>query len=105
MPEIATVVIEHQCQRVRCPGCGAKPRATLPVEVAGSAFGPRFQAAVVTLSVRNRISRRDVVELCEQLFRARISTGTVDAILARCGDALEDPYDDLLGRGPARRRR
>jgi transposase len=98
LPEIATVVIEHQCQRVSCPECGAKQRATLPAEVAGSAFGPRFQAAVVTLSVRNRISRRDVVELCEQLFRARISTGTVDAILARAGDALEDPYEDLLRR-------
>jgi transposase len=98
LPEIATLVIEHQCQRVRCPDCGAKRRADLPVEVAGSAFGPRFQAAVVTLSVRNRISRRDVVELCEQLFRARISTGTVDAILARAGDALEDPYEDLLRR-------
>jgi transposase len=98
LPELATIVIEHQCQRVRCPDCGVKQRATLPVEVAGSAFGPRFQAAVVTLSVRNRISRRDVVELCEQLFRARISTGTVDAILARAGDALEDPYEDLLRR-------
>jgi transposase len=98
LPEIATLVVEHQCPRVRCPLCGARPRATLAAEVAGSAFGPRFQAAVVTLSVRNRISRRDVVELCEQLFRARISTGTVDAILARAGDALEDPYEDLLRR-------
>jgi transposase len=98
LPEIATLVIEHQCPRVRCPDCGAKPRVELPAEVAQSAFGPRFQAAVVTLSVRNRISRRDVVELCEQLFRARICTGTVDAILARAGDALEDPYEDLLRR-------
>jgi len=98
LPEITTLVIEHQCPRLRCPDCGAKQRATLPAEVAPSAFGPRFQAAVVTLSVRNRISRRDVVELCEQLFRARISTGAVDAILARAGDALEDPCEDLLGR-------
>jgi transposase len=98
LPELATIVIEHQCPRVCCPECGAKQRVTLPAEIAGSAFGPRFQAAVVTLSVRNRISRRDVVELCEQLFRARISTGTVDAILARCGDALEEPYEDLLRR-------
>jgi hypothetical protein len=98
LPEIATIVTEHQCPRVRCPECGAKPRAQLPVEIAGSAFGPRFQAAVATLSVRDRISRRDVVELCEQLFRARISIGTVDAILARAGDALEDPCGDLLAR-------
>jgi transposase len=98
LPELATIVIEHQCPRVRCPACRAVPRAELPAEVAGSAFGPRFQAAVATLSVRNRVSRRDVVELFEQLFRARISTGTVDAILARCADALEDPYEDLFAR-------
>jgi transposase len=98
LPEIATVVTEHQCPRVRCPECGSKTRASLPAEIVASAFGPRFQAAVVTLSVRNRISRRDVVELCEQLFRARVSTGTVDAILARAGDALKEPYDDLLAR-------
>jgi transposase len=39
-----------------------------------------------------------VVECCEQLFRARLSTGTVDAILARCSDALKEPYEDLLER-------
>jgi transposase len=98
LPQIATIVVEHRCPRVRCPDCGASPRADLPAEVAGSAFGPRFQAAVVTLSVRNRVSRRDVVELFEQLFKARISTGTVDAILGRAGDALQDPYEDLIGR-------
>ena len=98
LPVIATIVIEHQCQRVRCPTCGAKRRGVLPPAVAASAFGPRLQAAVATLSVRNRVSRRDVVELCEQLFRARISTGSVEAILQRAGDALELPYADLLDR-------
>jgi len=43
-------------------------------------FGPRLQAALIALSVRNRVSRRDVVELGEELFRARLSTGSVDAI-------------------------
>ena len=72
-------------------GCGRRRRAELPREVAASSFGPRLQAAVATLSVRNRITRRDVVELCEQLFGSRISTGTVDAILRRIADALERP--------------
>jgi len=96
LPVITVAVSEHRCQRVRCPECGERARAMLPAEVAASAFGPRFQAAVATLSVRNRISRRDVVELCEQLFSSRISTGTVDAILARASDALADPHADLL---------
>jgi transposase len=96
LPRIATRVIEHQCHRVRCPGCGARRAGKLPAEVAASAFGPRLQAAVATLAVRNRVSRRDTVELCEELFGARISTGSVDAILARTAAALELPYLELV---------
>ena len=98
LPVMAVRVTEHQCHRVRCPGCGARRSGLLPANAAASAFGPRLQAAVVTLSVRNRISRRDVVELSEQLFSSRISTGTVDAILARTADALSLPCEDLLER-------
>jgi transposase len=98
LPVMAVTVTEHRCQRVRCPGCAVTVTAVLPAEIAASAFGPRLQAAIVTLSVRNRISRRDVVELCEQLFASRISTGTVDKILTTAGDALAEPYADLLGR-------
>ena len=97
LPVISVKVTEHRCYRVCCPGCGERRRAELPSEVAQSAFGPRFQAAVATLSVRNRISRRDVVECCEQLFSSRISTGTVDAILDRAAQALAEPHTDLLG--------
>jgi transposase len=98
LPVMAVGVTEHRCQRVQCPQCGARPRAELPAGVAVSAFGPRLQAAIVTLSVRNRVSRRDTVELCEQLFGSRISTGTVDAILQRVADALSEPCEDLLDR-------
>lgn len=97
LPVISARVIEHRCQRLCCPGCGRRTQARLPGGVAASTFGPRFQAAVATLSVRNRVSRRDVVELSEELFGARICAGTVEAILTRTADALEDPYEDLLG--------
>jgi transposase len=99
LPVISVQVTEHRCHRVCCPGCGRRHRGELPSRhVAQSAFGPRFQAAVATLSVRNRISRRDVVECCEQLFSSRISTGTVDAILDRAAQALAKPHADLLER-------
>jgi len=81
---------------VRCPGCGEQTRGELPADVSNSAFGPRLQAAVAALSVRNRVSRRDVVELSEELFGARICAGSVDAILTRAAEALAEPYEDLL---------
>jgi len=98
LPTLTVRVIEHRAQRLCCPACGSEPRAQLSREIAVSCFGPRLQAALVVLSVRNRISRRDVVELGEELFGARLSTGGIDAILSRASQALEEPYEDLLGR-------
>lgn len=96
LPVISTVVIEHRAQRVCCPGCGKHTAAELLPGLISSAFGPRLEAAVAVLSSRNRVSRRDVVELVEELFGARICAGTVDAILTRTASALEDPYEQLL---------
>ena len=98
LPRLAVRVIEHQRMRVRCPECGAEPSGELPAGVGQSAFGPRLQAAVATLAVRNRVSRRDTVELCEELFGARIASGSVDQVLTRVGEALERPQLDLVRR-------
>jgi len=68
LPVISARVIEYRCPRVRCPGWGGRARALFPADVANSSFGPRFEAAVAVLSVRNRVSRRDVVELGEELL-------------------------------------
>ena len=59
------------------------------------AFGPRLQAAVVTLAVRNRVSRRDTTELARELFGVELATGTVDAIVQRAGEALAAPHTRL----------
>ena len=98
LARLAVTVTEHRCERVRCPGCGAERTGELPAGVVTSAFGSRLQAAVATLAVRNRVSRRDTVELCEELFGARISAGSVDRILQRTGDALARPHTDLVRR-------
>ena len=97
LPPIAVLLSEHRLHRLRCPDCGAVTRAELPPEVPAGAFGPRLQAAVATLAVRNRVSRRDATELLRELFGARISAGSVEAILQRAALALDEPYEDLLG--------
>jgi transposase len=102
LPRITTLVTEHQCQRVRCPGCGSERTGQLPSEVAASAFGPRLQAAVTTLAIRNRVSRRDTVELMGELFGARLSSGSVDQILTRAADALALPTKNCCAHCSAR---
>ena len=98
LPQMTARVIEHRAQRVRCSQCGARAHAALPAEVAASAFGPRLQAAVAALSVRNRVSRRDVVELAKSSSAPGSATGAVEAILERTAQAMVKPHEDLLAR-------
>jgi transposase len=95
LPPIAVRVTEHRLHRVSCPECAAPTRAELPAGVSRSAFGPRLQAAVVTLAVRNRVSRRDTTELARELFGVELATGSVDAIVQRAGAALAAPHTRL----------
>src|SRR5450830_265654 len=104
LPPTAVILSEHSLQRLRCPDCGATTRAELPPEVPPGAFGPRLQAAVVTLAVRNRVSRRDAAELVRELFGCRLASGTIDAIVQGAGAALEEPHArlrDHVRSGPA----
>jgi transposase len=96
LPELAVRVTEHRLHRLRCPDCGATARAELSAAVPAGAFGPRLEAGVATLAVRDRVSRRATVELLDELFGARLASGTVDAILGRTAAALADPHEALL---------
>ncbi len=95
LPPTAVRVTEHRLHGVCCPGCATRTRAELPREVPRSAFGPRLQAAVVTVAVRNRVSRRDTTELARELFGVELATGSVDAIIQRAGAALAAPHTRL----------
>jgi transposase len=95
LPPTAVRVTEHRLHAVCCPECASPTRAELPREVPRSAFGPRLQAAVVTLAVRNRVSRRDTTELARELFGVELATGSVDAIIHRAGEALAAPHTRL----------
>ena len=95
LPPIAVVYFEHRTHRLRCPDCHRRTRARLPVEVAGSAFGPGLQAAVVSMTARNRVSRRDMSELARELFGLGLSVGSIDAICQRAAVALAGPHELL----------
>ena len=95
LPPIAVRVTEHRLHGVCCPECASSTRAELPREVPRSAFGPRLQAALVTLAVRNRVSRRDTTELARELFGVELATGSVDKVIQRAGDALAGPHTAL----------
>jgi transposase len=92
LPPISVVWTEHRTHQLRCRHCRARTSAELPEQIGTSPFGPRLQAAVVTLTARHRISRRGISELCRDLFGVTLSTGAVDAICQRASDALAGPH-------------
>jgi transposase len=95
LPPISVITVEHRTHQLRCRSCRARTSARLPDQVAGSVFGPRLQAAVVTLTAGYRVSRRGISELARDLFGVSLSTGTVDAICRRASDALAGPHLQL----------
>jgi len=95
LPPISVIVSEHRTHQLRCRHCRARTSARLPDRVGSCAFGPRLQAAVVTLTARHRISRRGICELACDLFGVTVSTGAVDAICQRASDALAGPHCQL----------
>ena len=95
LPPISVVWSEHRTHQVRCRHCRTRTAASLPVGIAGSAFGPRLQAAIATLTAAYRISRRGIAELARDLFGVELSAGAVDAICQRTSAALAGPHLQL----------
>jgi transposase len=96
LPPIVVLYTEHRTHHLRCPECGKRTAGELPEALSGSRFGPDLHAAVVTLTARNRVSRRDMSELALELFGLGLSAGAVDAICQRAATALGEPHSQLV---------
>jgi transposase len=91
-PESRAFVTEHLRYQVTCPECGIPTTAPLPPGVPTVCFGPNLRALVVLLIGRYRLSRRETVELCGDVFGISVSVGTVANITAQATEALALPY-------------
>ena len=95
LPPISVIWTEHRTYQLRCRHCRARTSARVPENIGACAFGPRLQAAVVTLTARHRVSRRGISELARDLFGVTLSTGSADAICQRASEALAGPHCQL----------
>ena len=95
LPPIGVIWTEHRTHQLRCRHCRARTSARLPEQISSYAFGPRLEAAIVTLTARHRISRRGICELARDLFGVTLSIGAVDAICQRASEALAGPHCHL----------
>lgn len=96
VPEVVVRVTEHQLHALRCSGCGTRTRASVPGDVSRSAFGPRVQAIVATLSGAFRLSKRMIVELMRDLFGVSMSLGSVSNLERATSEALAPVHETVL---------
>jgi transposase len=100
VPPLRAEVTEHRLHRVACPACGAQTRATPPPGIPTGAFGPRLQATVAVLTGRYRLSRREVVDVCETLLEAPLCLGSANALCQATADALAQPVAEVAATLP-----
>lgn len=79
---------EYRLERCRCTRCGTKTTAPLPVGVPTGMFGPNLEAAIIGLSLSERVSRRRVCEVVAELCGVTVALGTIDRVLARAATAF-----------------
>ena len=85
------------------PAAARSPKRSFPRCSPSERFGPRLQGAVAALAAGFRLSRRQVTDLCSELFGTEIAVGTVDAIVGRCGSVLREPQSGFATRFAAPR--
>jgi transposase len=85
-------VTEYQMEVRRCPHCGKRTRADLPVGVPRRPFGPRLTAVAAMLSGRYRLSQREVRQALKDLWNVTVSLGAITNLEQAQSAALQPVY-------------
>jgi transposase len=81
LPEVRPQVVHHHRLAVRCPGCGT--RAVAPVPISGTPFGPRLHAVATYLKTYQALSYERLQAALADLFGLRLSQGGLMNLLRR----------------------
>ncbi|MGH3266547.1 MAG: IS66 family transposase, partial [Trebonia sp.] len=97
-PETRLVVDEHQAARRRCGCCGKVTVGAFPELVRAPAqYGPRLRAFVLYLAVFQHVPYARIATLLADRYGARLSTGTLQTIVASGAAGLEPFLDEVRG--------
>jgi len=96
LPPIAPLVTEYRQHTLWCQACGGATRATWPVDMPTSRFGPQLQATVGYLTGRVGMSQREVQDVLGGVFHTEVSLGSIAALEQAVSTALESPVTDAV---------
>lgn len=92
IPPIQPEIIEHRLYKRTCQ-CGHCNTSSFPKEVkAPISYGPRTEALIAHLSVRQYIPVKRIEEFLKQFFGLKISAATICNKIASCADKLLHYY-------------
>ena len=72
LPPILLEVVEYQAHTRTCTCCGKVNHASIPAEIRAHSIGPRLTGTLSYLTGNLGLSKRNVEELAEDVFRADI---------------------------------
>lgn len=77
IPPVAPEVREYQIHQLSCSACGQITTGCLPEGVPRGQFGPRLVSLVSLLTGVYRLSKRQIQQICRDLWQVPISLGQV----------------------------
>lgn len=90
LPEVKATVTQFNCAKYRCCGCGEHSFAHLPPGIPNSAFGVRLMALITMLTGAFHLSKRDAMQLVQDLYGVELAEGSVINIEERVASALKE---------------
>ena len=92
LPQIRPLVHEIRVHSAACPCCGHVTKARSPESARKPSLGPDLRAFMALMVGRFQLSRRDVVELLDDVFHIPVSLRLVSKTEANTSDELEPAY-------------
>ena len=94
LPVIKPFVTEYQMMSGECNLCGRICWASLPLGIPTGMFAPRAIAMISTLTGGYRMSKRNVVNLFDDVYNFKISVGSVINAEKIASKAMEAPVEE-----------
>ncbi len=91
VPRSLATVVEYSLHSLRCEICGITTKATLPLGVPTTPFGPRLQAMMAVCAGSYKLSKRMIEELVSDFFGVVVSLGSVCNLEQDTSEAIADP--------------
>jgi transposase len=95
LPEIKALVTQFSLKKYQCKSCGEASCADLTKGIPNSSFGPRLMGLIVDLTGPLQMSKRDAIQLVNDLYDIKISEGSIINIEERVSAAMDEPYERI----------